>query len=106
MKRYRMLREGEIVRSTDEFYYEHHGHIQWKSAVFGSRIGHKFYLSEVQQYRRPITLRKRQTQAATDSRQLKQAIALVRRHAGLRLSIAEFGICGNCLNLIEQRAAV
>lgn len=42
----------------------------------------------------------------TSNQQLKQSIALVRREAGLRLSIQELNLCENCLNLIEQRACV
>ena len=42
----------------------------------------------------------------TDVQQLKQAIALVRRSAGLHLSIGEIDLCKGCLDLIEQRACI
>jgi len=41
-----------------------------------------------------------------DVQQLKQAIALVRRSAGLHLSIGEIDLCKGCLDLIEQRACI
>jgi len=44
--------------------------------------------------------------AATDSQQLKAAIALVRKHAGLHLSIQDLNLTNQCLDLVEQRATV
>jgi hypothetical protein len=44
--------------------------------------------------------------AQHSQQQLKQAIALVRRHAGLHLSIGEIEMCIGLLSLIEQRACV
>jgi len=43
---------------------------------------------------------------ATDSQQLKAAIALVRKHAGLHLNIQDLNLTNQCLDLVEQRAAV